>query len=141
MGYLEDISERIRLIKKYLANDNNCEFSRITGESEAKIRSYIRTNKKPAMPSAEFIAKVIEKFELNYEWMLYGKGEMKNTYPPKVEKHINLVAEEDSETYKVRTHILPDNEYQNMKRQIDELIKTNLNLSELLNKKNTAEGV
>lgn len=120
MGYKEQITSRIIEILNSRFDGNKSKFGLALGLKESRIRSYTHENlKERSMPPAEFIALIVDKVEINPEWLLLGKGVMdKNNYP----------------------HILPDDEFQNMKRQINELITTNLNLSELLRKKNTARG-
>ena len=47
------------------------------GTSEANVRNYINGS----YPKIEFVINICQKLEINYEWMLTGKGEMldKNT--------------------------------------------------------------
>ena len=76
MSYIDEISSRIRLVVRELAGDNNSELERMIGVDEARIRTYTRKNKKPSMPSAEFIAILVRELGISYEWILQGKGDM-----------------------------------------------------------------
>lgn len=76
MDYKEEVSNRLRLIINEFAGGNNSKFGRIIGFPENVIRSYIRNNKEKSMPSAEFIAKIVEKTNCSADWILLGIGEM-----------------------------------------------------------------
>lgn len=56
----------------HFAGGNNSKFAELVGTNEANIRNYINGTQ----PKFDFISTVAEKFEINYEWLLKGKGEM-----------------------------------------------------------------
>lgn len=66
------VSERIGLLVDYFADGVNTRFAELTGTSEANIRNY----KNGKMPKLDFIYNVCSVFEINYEWILTGKGDM-----------------------------------------------------------------
>lgn len=67
---MADINLRINEIALEEFNDNNSKFAKEMGTSEANIRNY-RSN---TLPKVDFIIKIVEKLELNFEWLLTGNG-------------------------------------------------------------------
>ncbi|MDR1543806.1 MAG: hypothetical protein LBS50_05250 [Prevotellaceae bacterium] len=63
------INQRINelAIKKF--DDNNSKFAKFMGTSEANIRNY----RKNTEPKSEFIVKLVQKLEINYEYLFEGK--------------------------------------------------------------------
>ena len=73
------ISERIEELVLHFAGGNKSKFAAIVGTSEANIRNYIEGRQ----PKFDFLSSVAQNFEINYEWLLTGRGEMlckENTY-------------------------------------------------------------
>lgn len=68
---MSTINSRINEIIEDLFEGNNTKFALFLGTSEANVRNY-RTK---TSPKIEIITKICEKLEINYEWMLTGKGE------------------------------------------------------------------
>lgn len=66
------ISNRIKELVNHFADGNNSKFASIIGTSEANIRNYINGR----MPKFEIISSIATLFEINYEWLLTGKGDM-----------------------------------------------------------------
>lgn len=66
------ISNRISDLIEHFANKNNSRFASMIGTSEANVRNYLNG----VQPKFDFIAAIADKFEINYEWLLTGKGEM-----------------------------------------------------------------
>lgn len=69
---LLDISHRIKTLVDYYAGGNNTKFAQLTDTSEANIRNYIAGTK----PRFDFISNLANRFEINCEWLLTGKGYM-----------------------------------------------------------------
>jgi phage repressor protein C with HTH and peptisase S24 domain len=68
----QNIGLRISELVDHFANGVNTKFAELVGTSEANIRNY-RNGK---MPKYDFIYNVCSVFEINYEWLITGKGEM-----------------------------------------------------------------
>ncbi|WP_279040989.1 helix-turn-helix transcriptional regulator [Butyricimonas paravirosa] len=66
------ISERIEELVQYFAKGNNSRFASLVGTSEANIRNYISGTQ----PKFDFLSAVAMRFEINYDWLLTGRGEM-----------------------------------------------------------------
>lgn len=64
---------------------NYSAMSRMLGITDSGLGSYIRGKKlkdggiKYSSPSVDIIASIIEKLEINPEWLITGKGEMKKS--------------------------------------------------------------
>lgn len=71
-GKTPPISNRIKELVDYYGEGNNSKFAALIGTSEANIRNYINGT----MPKFEIISNIATKFEINYEWLLTGKGGM-----------------------------------------------------------------
>jgi ribosomal protein S15P/S13E len=61
---------RINELAMNYFDGNNSKMANILSTSEANIRNY-RSNREPKI---EFINKIVEHLEINYEWLLAGKG-------------------------------------------------------------------
>ena len=94
------ISERIEEMVAYFASGNKSKFATIVGTSEANIRNYIEGRQ----PKFDFLSSIAQNFEINFEWLLTGKGEMlyrkngnpeneKNTY---LNTHLNTYPIEEN---------------------------------------------
>lgn len=71
---MNDINFRIISLINTFAGGNNSEFANMIGINEANVRSYVKGTE----PKFNVIQKIAERFEINYEWLLLGKGEMQN---------------------------------------------------------------
>lgn len=69
---MSDINFRIITLINHFAGGNNSVFGQMIGINEANVRSYVKGTE----PKFNVIQKIAEKFEINYEWLLLGKGEM-----------------------------------------------------------------
>lgn len=67
---MNDINLRINEIAVEYYFDNNSKFAAAMETSEANIRNY-RGN---TLPKIDFIIKLSQKLEINFEWLLLGKG-------------------------------------------------------------------
>ncbi len=72
---MSDISSRIKELVEHFAEGNNSRFAKLTGTSEANIRNYINGRQ----PKFDFLSAVADKFEINYEWLFTGVGEIEHT--------------------------------------------------------------
>ena len=70
---METINFRINELAIELYKGNSSKFAAEMGTSEANIRNY-RTN---TPPKIDFIVTLCEKLEVNFEWLIIGKGEKK----------------------------------------------------------------
>ncbi|MBS7231709.1 hypothetical protein KHA90_11795 [Flavobacterium psychroterrae] len=85
---MNPISIRINELIEKLFDGNNSKFAKKIGINEANIRNY----RKGTLPKVDFIIKIYENIEFNFEWLLTGKGEMlRNIQENKVD---NLMAVE-----------------------------------------------
>lgn len=76
--FMNSIGQRINELVKYFSNGNNSDFAAKIGVNEANIRNYINDRTEPKF---NILEKIAINFEINYEWLLTGKGEMlKNRY-------------------------------------------------------------
>lgn len=66
------ISKRIEELVLHFAGGNKSKFAAIVGTSEANIRNYIEGRQ----PKFDFLSSVAQNFEINFEWLLTGRGEM-----------------------------------------------------------------
>ncbi|MGV1019333.1 LexA family transcriptional regulator [Empedobacter falsenii] len=66
------INDRIKILVDYFSDGNNSKFANEIGVSEANIRNYISKTE----PKFSALEKIVKKFEINYEWLLTGVGEM-----------------------------------------------------------------
>lgn len=89
------ISERIRELVQYFAEGNNSKFAALVGTSEANIRNYIAGRQ----PKFEFLSSVAQNFEIDYEWLLTGRGEMLAKKNGKGSKEENLIVREEYAPY------------------------------------------
>lgn len=93
MDYNQLLSKRLKIILDECFDGNYSAMSRMIGVSDTGLGSYIRGKKlkdesiKLSVPSAEVIANIVDKLEINPEWILFGKGEMKR----KVHEHVPII--------------------------------------------------
>lgn len=98
MDYNVLLSKRLKIILDKLFDGNYSAMSRFLGLSDNGLASYIRGTKQKdgsfrlSTPSAEVIANIVDKLEINIEWLVMGKGEM-----IKHVNHVNEVNEPRSE--------------------------------------------
>lgn len=69
---MNSINSRIEALVNHFSNGNVSKFAAIVGTSEANIRNYINGTE----PKFSVIEKIVKSFEINYEWLLLGTGEM-----------------------------------------------------------------
>ena len=70
---MNSIGQRINKLVKHFSNGNNSDFAAKIGVNEANIRNYINDRVEPKF---NILEKIAINFEINYEWLLTGKGEM-----------------------------------------------------------------
>lgn len=86
---MNDINLKINEIAIEYFFDNNSKFAKEMGTSEANIRNY-RTG---TLPKIDFIVKLSERLEINFDWLLTNKGDRdKSVYKLGMETPI-MVAE------------------------------------------------
>ena len=69
---MSTINTRIKEIIDTFCDGNNTEFANKVSTSEANVRNYI----KGRAPKFDLIEQIAKNFEISYEWLLLGKGEM-----------------------------------------------------------------
>ncbi|WP_312312213.1 S24 family peptidase [Empedobacter brevis] len=69
---MNTINERIKTLVMHFTEGNNSMFANKLGVSEANIRNYIAKTE----PKYSILEKIVNTFEINYEWLLTGNGEM-----------------------------------------------------------------
>lgn len=70
---MSDINLRIKEIVRLFADGNNSAFAKLVNVSEANVRNYINGTE----PKAKFLESIIDNIEINAEWLLTGKGNIK----------------------------------------------------------------
>ena len=71
----ETIHERIDLCVKYFGDGKNTVFAQKIGVSEGNIRGYI----KGVVPKADVLEKIVRCCDIDPDWLLTGRGEMRKT--------------------------------------------------------------
>lgn len=66
-------------------SDNNSKFAKAMGTSEANIRNY----RNGTLPKVDFIIKLCENLEINFEWFLLGTGKKNASYDKGHIPHMN----------------------------------------------------
>jgi hypothetical protein len=69
---VKDINLRIKELRDLYFDKNNVKMALFFNTNEANIRNYINKG----LPKTEFIINVSEKLEINFDWLLTGKGTM-----------------------------------------------------------------
>lgn len=69
----ETIHDRIGLLVDEFGDKKNTVFAALIGTNEANIRGY-RTG---VMPKIDFLEKVARNLEINLDWLITGRGDMK----------------------------------------------------------------
>lgn len=69
-----DIIKRILYIRDNFFEGNNSKFASFIGTSEANIRNYCKS----IVPRTEFLIALADKLEINFDWLMLGKGQIKN---------------------------------------------------------------
>ena len=69
------ISKRIEQLVEVVSAGNKSEFARVVGISEANVRNYIAGK----LPKFDTLFALVEKLEINAEWLLSGEGEIFKT--------------------------------------------------------------
>lgn len=72
------ISERIQMLITEFCDGKNLPFAKAIGVNESNIRSYIAGTQ----PRFDVLAAIADKFAVNCEWLLTGRGEMAKTNQP-----------------------------------------------------------
>lgn len=69
---MSSINNRIKLLIDHFTDGNNSLFASKIGVSEANVRNYIKNTE----PKFSTLENIVKAFEINYEWLLTGTGEM-----------------------------------------------------------------
>ena len=69
---MSTINERIKSLVDHFSKGNNSDFANRIGINEANVRNYIANTE----PKFNVLEKIANNFEINFEWLLTGKGEM-----------------------------------------------------------------
>lgn len=96
---MSDINFRIISLINTFAGGNNSEFANMIGINEANVRSYVKGTE----PKFNVIQKIAGRFEINYEWLLLGKGKMQNQ-----EESSSVVADENPDYNRLPSVITVD---------------------------------
>lgn len=115
---MSTINLRIAKLVQHFSNGNNSDFGNKIGVNEANIRNYINGTE----PKFGFLEKICKNFEINYEWLLLGQGNMlKEDTPPKDNNcdFYKEIAEERAYTIKIQKQIIDTltSENDNLKKQ------------------------
>lgn len=71
---MNPISLRINDLIEKLFEGNNSKFAEKIGINEANVRNY----RKGTLPKIDFIIKIYENIEFNFDWFMTGKGDILN---------------------------------------------------------------
>ena len=95
---MNPISLRINELIEKLFDGNNSKFAQKLGINEANVRNY----RKGTLPKIDFIIKIYENIEFNFDWLLTGKGEI---LPKKEDNNITPSQKElnDLKDFKIMT--------------------------------------
>lgn len=88
---MNDINKRINEIAELYFNGNNSLFAKKVDTNETNIRNY----RKNTMPKVDFIIKLSELLEINFDWILTGLGEMKKPLSNKMINDSKCIGSED----------------------------------------------
>lgn len=129
MDTSSSFADRMRCLRNLYDDLSQEVFAEKFGISKQNYHSYLRGSQ----PTLDKLVNILSGVEgLNPNWLIYGKGEM-------------FISGKDEEDISADTSNLDESavpvsktEYFEMKKQISELITTNMNLSEFINKKSTA---
>ncbi|RUT67756.1 hypothetical protein D0817_24650 [Flavobacterium cupreum] len=95
---MNPISLRINELIEKLFDGNNSKFAKKLGVNEANVRNY----RKGTLPKIDFIIKIYENIEFNFDWLLTGKGEIlinkEDTIATPSQKELN-----DLKDFKIKT--------------------------------------
>ena len=69
---MTNINLRIKQLVDHFSFGNNSDFGKKIGINEANVRNYINNTE----PKFNILEKIATNFEVNFEWLLTGKGEM-----------------------------------------------------------------
>lgn len=72
---MSTINERIKSLVDHFSKGNNSDFANKIGINEANVRNYIANTE----PKFNVLEKIANNFEINFEWLLTGKGDMLKT--------------------------------------------------------------
>ncbi|MGV4530471.1 LexA family transcriptional regulator [Ornithobacterium rhinotracheale] len=78
---MTSINSRIKHLINTYCNGNNSEFANRVGINEANVRSYLNGTE----PKFNVIEKIAKNFDINFEWLIFGKGEVEK---PNVQKEL-----------------------------------------------------
>ena len=87
------ISERIQMLITEFCDGKNLPFAKAIGINESNIRSYIAGTQ----PRFDVLAAIADKFAVNCEWLLTGRGEMTKTNQSTPVEHMQTIKEQAEE--------------------------------------------
>lgn len=117
---METIGLRIKYLRDLHYGKNNVKMASELGTSEANVRNYINGS----YPKIEFVINICEKLEINYEWILTGKGEIYASSSPE-EVDLNKKPSAVTDGLKERYISLLERTVANLESKIAELSKKN----------------
>lgn len=99
------ISERIQMLITEFCDGKNLPFAKAIGVNESNIRSYIAGTQ----PRFDVLAAIADKFAINCEWLLTGRGEMTKTNQPTSTEYTqtSCVSKIKIEKYSITAKVFP----------------------------------
>lgn len=94
-----DITLKINEIAIEYFSDNNSKFAKTMGTSEANIRNY----RNGTLPKIDFLIKLSEKLEINFEWLLLDKGQKNRQNSESIDSDYALEQKDQGKMPKVVT--------------------------------------
>nr|DAS43997.1 MAG TPA: peptidase [Caudoviricetes sp.] len=91
---MSTINERIKSLVDYFSKGNNSDFANKIGINEANVRNYIANTE----PKFNVLEKIANNFEINFEWLLTGKGEMLKKEEEESEKKSTIIKIDKTKT-------------------------------------------
>lgn len=109
---MNPISLRINELIEKLFEGNNSKFAHKIGINEANVRNY----RKGTLPKIDFIIKIYENIEFNFDWFLTGRGDIlkENTL------------QNDDEKYRPNELIIAKNEIIELLKQENQRLKNEI---------------
>ena len=111
------MSMRIKSLIDFFANGNNSKFAQLIGTSEANVRNYT----KGTSPKFEVLNAIVDEFEISYEWLMKGKG---NMFKKEEEESALIISSTSTDWSNCPICVEKDKVIVNQGERIDELKET-----------------
>ena len=117
------LSQRINELVSYFSGGNVSKFAAKMGFSEVNVRNYINGT----LPKSEFLAKLLDVFEINATWLLQGKGEMLSGKQTFSNEKVRSLTEIEKENEFLKQTLELKEELRRQDKELMEFLKTKVN--------------